>query len=200
MTDIVSKSDEKNSGDITTENQWTRNCPKCGKKLFYTSKSNLDKSIRINGVCCKCAYINRGLPPWNKGIKTGSLLTLEQKEKHRNSAKARYKPYYYCYGILKRQAKYRNIECSLTFNKFLEFTNINKCEYCGGVICWEEHISNKSNRGGYNLDRKDNNLGYTEQNCVVCCKNCNWIKSDKITYDLMIRIGNVIREYREEHE
>ena len=51
----------------------------------------------------------------------------------------------------------------------------------------------------HSIDRKDNNLGYNEQNCVVCCKNCNVIKSDKITYDLMIRIGNVIKEYREEH-
>jgi hypothetical protein len=46
------------------------------------------------------------------------------------------------------------------------------------------------------LDRIDSNLGHTLQNCVPCCKICNWAKSDhsiddfkkwvKVAYDFMI--------------
>jgi hypothetical protein len=183
-----------------TGKNWKRNCPKCNKILFYTSRFGLNRAIKINGICYKCAYIKRDIVPWNKGIKSGLVLTPEQKERHRNSQKARYNPYRYCYTMLKNQAKYRKLECLLTFDEFLEFTKINKCEYCGDNILWEEHITNISNRGGYNLDRKDNKLGYTKQNCVVCCKNCNAMKSDKISYDLMIRLGDVMKEYRKEKE
>ena len=36
----------------------------------------------------------------------------------------------------------------------------------------------------YNLDRKDNSIGYSKNNCVVCCSTCNYIKGDKFTYEL----------------
>jgi hypothetical protein len=197
MNDIVIKSNEINSNNITNENQWKRNCPKCGKELFYSLLMNRNRAERRGSICYKCSYNVYNKGPWNKGIKTGLVLTPEQKERHRNALRAAHKPYHYIYTKLKNQAKYRKIECSITYEEFLNFTKIDKCKYCGDNIVWEEHIESKTNRGGYKLDRKDNSLGYTKDNCVVCCKKCNWMKLDHVSYDLMIKLGKVIKEHRE---
>ena len=39
---------------ITVNIQWKRNCPKCGRELFYTNKGNWVRSIRNNAMCKKC--------------------------------------------------------------------------------------------------------------------------------------------------
>ena len=73
------------------------------------------------------------------------------------SAYGRYKSY-------RRNAKHRNIDFQMTFE---EFENIIKkpCAYCGA----------KANP--YNgIDRKDNSIGYKEDNLIPCCEWCNRIK------------------------
>jgi hypothetical protein len=80
---------------------------------------------------------------------------------------------------------------------FLEFTNIKNCHYCNGDINWSEYQSiNFQKSQAYNLDRKDNNLGYTKDNCVVCCGRCNLSKGDRFTYDNWKQIGEVIKSWR----
>ena len=64
----------------------------------------------------------------------------------------------------------------MTFSEFLEFTKIDKCHYCGNQITWTSHRHNREIYHGYNLDRKDNDDGYTKDNCVVCCEVCNYMK------------------------
>lgn len=44
------------------------------------------------------------------------------------------------------------------------------------------------------VDRKDNNLGYYIENCVLACAVCNNAKSDKFTHEEFERVGDVIRE------
>lgn len=48
-----------------------------------------------------------------------------------------------------------------------EFNTIreNNCKYCG-------------NPGPNGIDRVDNSKGYQKENCVPCCKHCNYIKGD----------------------
>ena len=52
------------------------------------------------------------------------------------------------------------------------------CEYCGGP-----HES---------VDRKDNNVGYTQANCVSACKRCNTVKSFYLTYDEMFKVVDAL--------
>jgi len=66
----------------------------------------------------------------------------------------------------------------ITFEQFLEFTNISECHYCNSPIVWK-----KSGSRTYNLDRKDNNKGYLLNNLVVCCYKCNKGKREIYTYE-----------------
>lgn len=55
-----------------------------------------------------------------------------------------------------------------------------------------------SNGNNYNLDRKDNAVGYTVENCVVCCKSCNKTKWTSLDYEEMIAVGKIRKRKREE--
>jgi 5-methylcytosine-specific restriction endonuclease McrA len=44
------------------------------------------------------------------------------------------------------------------------------------------------------LERKDNEKGYTLENCVLSCSICNNAKSDKFTYEEFKKVGEAIKE------
>ena len=50
MNDITKELEKKNLENITNEKQWKRNCPECGKDLFYISNENLNRAIKRDGV------------------------------------------------------------------------------------------------------------------------------------------------------
>ncbi len=85
------------------------------------------------------------------------------------------------YAIYKHAAFKRNIEFKLTLDKFKELTYEN-CIYCGLVP--QQIITPRKSTGGsdwgdykYNgIDRTNNSIGYVENNCVSCCKDCNYAK------------------------
>lgn len=66
------------------------------------------------------------------------------------------------------------------------------CHYCGGAPsninkgrCTDKHFV-------YNgIDRKDNDMGYTKDNVVSCCKNCNRAKRT-MGYDEFLTMCNAI--------
>ena len=76
----------------------------------------------------------------------------------------------------------------LTYEEFLSFTRIKHCTYCYDFINWEP----RARRGGHHLDRKDNDKGYSMKNCVVCCAECNRVKSDIYSYEEMREIGKIL--------
>jgi hypothetical protein len=101
------------------------------------------------------------------------------------------------FGILFKRildtAKRKNVVCSLTYEQFLEFTKISNCAYCGESVSWLEHVpTGYRGKSGYNLDRKIPSLGYTENNCVVCCPICNWAKNSLFSHEEFLEIGVVI--------
>lgn len=64
----------------------------------------------------------------------------------------------------------------MTLNEFGDLTSRN-CHYCG-VEPRQVHKPKGSN-GAYlynGLDRLDNAVGYTVENCVPCCYTCNHAK------------------------
>lgn len=82
----------------------------------------------------------------------------------------------------------------LTYADFLTFTEIEECHYCNAPIYWMPYSQNKGRgNGAYNIDRKDNQKGYTKDNCVVCCRRCNLAKGDRFTYAEWLQLGKVIR-------
>lgn len=68
----------------------------------------------------------------------------------------------------------RGYKFEITYEDFLLFAN-SCCFYCG-----QEPMAHKTGRNGvcvYNgIDRFDNLQGYTKDNCVPCCTECNWRK------------------------
>jgi len=58
------------------------------------------------------------------------------------------------------------------------------CHYCGGLL----------GVTGCGLDRKDNNLGYTAENVVPCCRRCNVVKNDYFSYDEMLILAPSLKE------
>ena len=108
---------------------------------------------------------------------------------------SRKRPYEYIFNLLVRVANGRGM-MTMSYEEFLVFTAVPECHYCGVAIVWNQHNITGRVTCRYNLDRKDNEVGYTKENCVVCCKECNIVKGDRFTYEQFLQIGAVIRTFR----
>jgi len=73
-----------------------------------------------------------------------------------------------------------------------------KCHYCeieeeDFIQIWGK-IYGGEKRGKLEVDRKDNEKGYNEENSVLSCPICNNAKSDKFTYEEFLKVGHVIKQ------
>lgn len=76
----------------------------------------------------------------------------------------------------KTHAKNRGFEWSLSY-EFVSRVVRMDCAYCGMRPEQKLISASKGIPLIYNgIDRIDSTLGYTEDNCVACCKICNWCK------------------------
>jgi hypothetical protein len=103
---------------------------------------------------------------------------LYKNQKHSGlcaSCSKRLPDFFGLYNNLCANAKKKNFSVTFTFDEFLLFTNTKKCYYCENKIEWTKYRKSQGSQR-YNLDRKDNSKGYTLDNCVVCCKRCNYVK------------------------
>jgi hypothetical protein len=91
------------------------------------------------------------------------------------------------YNRLVTEAKKRGYAVSLTYKQFMVFTKKRACHYCKAPIVW--------GTSAHNIDRKNNTKGYSKENCVVCCKLCNWTKSNRFTYEQFVKIGRLIGSF-----
>jgi 5-methylcytosine-specific restriction endonuclease McrA len=76
----------------------------------------------------------------------------------------------------KRSAKKRGLVFELSNDEFKSMTG-SPCHYCGHPPSTIRNFGNAN--GGFifnGIDRKDNALGYTIDNCVPCCFVCNRAK------------------------
>ena len=78
------------------------------------------------------------------------------------------------YGIYQRSAKHRGISFDLTKEEFISIIH-QPCHYDGFMDRKNTQWGNE--RFEINgIDRLDPTKGYTMDNCVPCCKNCNYAK------------------------
>ena len=78
------------------------------------------------------------------------------------------------------------------------------CHYCkikeGDFIpIWGKFYEKKGERKGgrgkiLELERKDNEKGYSEENCVLACAICNNAKSNKFTCEEFEEVGKAIKK------
>lgn len=85
------------------------------------------------------------------------------------------------YKDYRRKARERGYSFEITREKF-RILIIRDCHYCGTPPCKLRRRKVKRGEEGvlsYNgIDRKDNQKGYNNKNCVTCCFVCNRAKRD----------------------
>jgi len=80
------------------------------------------------------------------------------------------------YRDYRRHAAARHLSFELGFEQFLHLTR-QRCAYCGAPPGNVARPSRNRPEFMYTgIDRQENSLGYTVENCVPCCAQCNSIK------------------------
>lgn len=123
--------------------------------------------------CLKCGRIIKSKPYY-----------LSKHSGKCSSCSHQKRPYEHVYKRFCSTSKNENHSNHISYDQFLNYTKINNCHYCLAKIPWMEYAyyNGSYTRSGYFLDRKDNNLGYNSDNCVVCCTKCNISKGNKYSY------------------
>lgn len=79
------------------------------------------------------------------------------------------------YGSYRSGAEKRLLAFNLTHDDFVNLAT-KPCHYCG-TSSSNRFVTKAGDEFLYNgVDRKDNSQGYTKENCVPCCRTCNWMK------------------------
>lgn len=104
------------------------------------------------------------------------------------------RPYENAYNAMRKASIGNGRERGMSYFQYLQFTKEKMCHYCRANIPWSE------TGGAYRLDRKDNEEGYTPENCVVCCPSCNWGKGDVFTYDEWVFMTQALVELRTQRQ
>jgi len=68
------------------------------------------------------------------------------------------------------------------------------CHYCGSPPTLIKKTKAKSCWGHYcynGIDRRDNEIGYTKENCLPCCKICNRAKNNMTYKDFVDYINSI---------
>lgn len=90
----------------------------------------------------------------------------------------------------KRRAARKELEFTLTEDDFVYLVT-GSCYYCGKSYSEDTRIVNKYKVFMLTVDRVDSNKGYTKENCVSCCKQCNTIKMDMTLEDFLSKIKQI---------
>lgn len=118
------------------------------------------------------------------GCKHSEIITKKQIKPDNYSAKLK------LYNSYKKSAKHRNLEFDLTFDELLQISQLD-CFYCNKIP--SNLINLKHSKYRYSgIDRVDNARGYTKDNCVPCCIECNELKSRTPLYIIM-KVSEFIR-------
>ena len=79
----------------------------------------------------------------------------------------------------------RGLSFDLDEEWFNEHVANSPCHYCGFI---EPKMG---------VDRLNNSLGHTRENCVPCCQTCNRVRLDTFTPEEMKELGAVIRRIKQ---
>ena len=83
-------------------------------------------------------------------------------------------------------AKSRNLAVTLTLEEYENLTKL-PCYLCGDLVISEHN--------GHGIDRVDNSIGYTLDNCRSCCGICNRMKRHYSIDDFINRIKKILNNY-----
>lgn len=108
------------------------------------------------------------------------------------------RPYEHILNELKHTCQNKSHqEINLEYEDFVSIIKNSSCHYCSKELTFNPYTRNENQEyvsRAYQLDRKDNNLGYLKDNIVPCCWNCNRMKSDIYTYEDFIKLSPILKE------
>lgn len=181
-----------------------KQCVKC-RELKELNEFNKDKSnsTGFHRICKKCLqedYLNnadkkREYQAKFRAKNRDSLRNRAKKyhEKHKDRENKKKKIYARTlngrYTALKGMAKYRKKEFCITFEEYSKIVENKNCFYCDKSLP----------EAGHGLDRIDSSLGYTINNVVPSCKECNTIKMDTVSHTEMIEIAKLLKTLRKSY-
>lgn len=84
------------------------------------------------------------------------------------------------YRTYKASAKKRGFLFQITKEEFGFFIG-KPCNYCGEIA--------------FGIDRLNSSLGYIKDNIVSCCRDCNWMKSNKSIEDFINKCNKITSYY-----
>ena len=149
-------------------------------KLLNATTSVENAQSKYCNTCCKEYLLEFFIGEKGSETKTCKACRDDNKiqdsrrdKEHRNElARTNIYEKYRCY---QKACVERCLEFRLRYDEFLNIVN-NECYYCGYVN------SNFVN----GIDRLDSNEGYILDNCVSCCKMCNYMKGS-LSIDIFIK-------------
>ena len=95
------------------------------------------------------------------------------------------------FGRYKESSKQRGLSLELSLDEFRVLTSSN-CYYCGCPP--SSSFGRAKSYGNYicnGVDRIDNTKGYTLDNCVPCCKDCNYMKYTHTQEEFLSKIKEI---------
>lgn len=107
-------------------------------------------------------------------------------------------PFEASYNELQNRKLRHGNTITLTYEQYYSLCSFTECHYCESSLSREPFskingVDLNSGRTSM-LDRKDNNLGYSIENCVPCCWKCNVSKSDRYSYEEWYTMTRCFRE------
>jgi len=135
----------------------------CGKR-FEVKLGSLPSG---NTQSCGCILTGKKIFPDRKGVAMRALL-----------------------GGYKHHAKKRNLCWELSEEQFRKLTS-SPCWYTGRMPSNLQKASAGSEYMYNGIDRIDNSIGYTKENCVPCCAEINYAKRGLSLNDFLTLVGEV---------
>ena len=152
-------------------------------KILSIDKDKLQKNrIYFNCECIKCHRLlqvrSDGLSPSSVGCsKCMGIWRKNNFEKKNTNLLPKDIRNKYIHFKCNAKRKNRNINFELTREQVQNLCE-SSCFYCGKNRC-------------LGIDRKDNNKGYTNDNCVPCCGFCNRMKMDHSIDEFYLQIISI---------
>lgn len=154
--------------------------------LTVTELAERDKNNKVRWKCkCDCGKYKIVRSSYLLNGDTKSCGCLKPKALNKED-----KYYISLYNRYEKQAKKRNYTFNLSFNEFKKLIH-RHCYYCNNILSNTYNLSNGKTILYNGIDRLDNNLGYSIENCVPCCCKCNRAKmnmSYKEFIEMIIKI------------
>lgn len=195
-------------------NRKNRNPPKIGE--IFSRLTVLEKTTTVGGqnrnwrykCLCECGNTAIVVGSSLRSKSTRSCGCLRSEILSKPPGEAAWNKLFTAY---KRDAFRRNLLFNLTLSD-LKFFVVQDCYYCGASpIKWNPYKSEgkkdlrkaaieRATIEVNGIDRLDNNLGYTLQNCRPCCTICNKMKlyySEKFFLNHVSKISAFQKEYYE---